>query len=160
EILGLVIITVLSVTAMYLFTGTEPPGGGDEKLVVVATIMPQKEFIEAVAGARAEVTVLVPPGADPHTYEPDPGTLKTVSDADTSYIVGSGLEFETQYLGRLRSTKPDMRIVNTSRGIRFIPTPGGDAQHEDIERTYDPHVWTSPQNAMMMVRNTLGGLET
>ncbi len=159
EILGLVIITVLSVTAMYLFTGTEPPGGGDEKLVVVATIMPQKEFIEAVAGERAEVTVLVPPGADPHTYEPDPGTLKRVSEADAYFIVGSGIEFETQYLDRLRSINPDMLIVNTSRGIRFIPTQGGDEHHEDIESPYDPHVWTSPRNAMIMVRNTLEGLE-
>jgi zinc transport system substrate-binding protein len=44
------------------------PGG----LIVVVTILPLAEMAERIAGERAEIVVLVPPGASPHAYEPRP----------------------------------------------------------------------------------------
>lgn len=151
------VITVVSVAAMYLITSTTSPWSSGDNITVAVTIMPQKEFVEAIAGDRAEVVVLVPEGADPHTYEPEPETLRKVSEARAYFIVGSGIEFENHYLNKIRSMNPRMRIINTSRGIELIPNQGED--HHAAESPYDPHVWTSPRNAMIMVNNTLRGLQ-
>jgi len=155
---AIALITILSVAGMYVFTSetSEEPHQG--KLIVAVTVMPQKEFVEAVTGDRAEVVVLVPEGADPHTYEPEPETLRRVSEARAYFIVGSGLEFENHYLDKIRTLNPSMRIINTSEGIEFIPSSIEDS-HESAESPYDPHVWTSPRNAMVMVNNTLMGLQ-
>jgi zinc transport system substrate-binding protein len=156
--IGLIaLITILSVAAMYIITSATPPSSGGDKLTVAVTIMPQKEFVEAIAGDRAEVVVLVPPGADPHTYEPEPETLRKVSEARAYFIVGSGVEFENHYLNKIRSMNPGMRIINTSRGIELIPNQ--EEYHHAAESPYDPHVWTSPRNAMTMVNNTMKGLQ-
>src|SRR5690606_9983632 len=73
-------------------TGTDRQDDG--KIVVAVTIPPQQEFVERVGGDHVRVVLLVPPGADPHTYEPTPGVLADVSEADLYAVVGSGIEFE------------------------------------------------------------------
>ncbi|RJS87465.1 hypothetical protein CW704_02755 [Candidatus Bathyarchaeota archaeon] len=42
------------------------------RIKAVVTILPQAEFVEKVGGERVQVTIMVPPGASPHTYEPTP----------------------------------------------------------------------------------------
>ena len=65
----------------------------NDKLGVVVTVGPQEEFVKQVGGDRVNVTVMVPQGADPHTYEPLPNQMKQVQDAKIYYTVGSGIEF-------------------------------------------------------------------
>ena len=54
---------------------------GTTPLTVAVTILPQKQFVESIAGEYARVIVLVPPGADPHTHEPTPKQLEDISQA-------------------------------------------------------------------------------
>ncbi|HDI72733.1 MAG TPA: zinc ABC transporter substrate-binding protein, partial [Candidatus Altiarchaeales archaeon] len=65
----------------------------NERLGVVVTILPQADFVEKVGGDRVRVTVMVPPGASPHTYEPTPDQLMEISKARIYFKVGSGVEF-------------------------------------------------------------------
>ena len=52
-----------------------------EKIGVVTTIHPLGEFIEAIGGDKVAVTVMVPPGSEPHTYEPSPSQMRQVAQA-------------------------------------------------------------------------------
>lgn len=133
---GFVIILVLIILAAGCLSETIRPGDGGP--VVAVSILPQAEFIHAIAGDRAEVIVLIPPGANPATYEPTADQLTALSRADIYCTVGSGLPFEQVYVPRLSAANPAMRLVNTSAGIELIDR--------------DPHIWTSPVNAVRMVR--------
>lgn len=117
---------------------------GEEKLVVAVTIPPQEEIVRAVAGDRVDVLVLVPPGSDPHTYEPSPQQVAEASRASLYLAIGRGLlPVEDTLSSRLQSLHPDLVVVDTSSGIGFI----GDGHSRD------PHIWLSPKNAVIMVKN-------
>lgn len=108
---------------------------------------PQEEFVKRVGGDRVNVTVMVPPGADPHTYEPLPSQMKQVQDAQIYFQVGSGIEFELTWMDKLTSMNSQMKVVNSSAGIQLIPNTA------EAEEGSDPHVWVSPRNAKIMVEN-------
>jgi len=60
----------------------------DAAIVVAVTIAPEQEFVERVGGDHVRVVLLVPPGADPHTYEPPPGIL---ADVGGGYVCRGGI---------------------------------------------------------------------
>ena len=114
------------------------------KIQVVVSIPPLADFVESVGKDKVEVTIMVPAGASPHTYEPRPSQLKTVSRAKMYVKVGSGVEFELTWMEKLIGINKEMMVVNSSEGIEVIAN--------------DPHVWLSPANARIMVGNICGGL--
>jgi zinc transport system substrate-binding protein len=122
---------------------TKAPSG---KLSVATTIAPLSEFIRSVGGDEVEVTVVVPPGAEPHTYEPTPSQVRQISDADLYVMNGAGLEFWMETL--IRANK-NLVILDSSLGIDLI-SEGGEG--------YDLHVWVSLRNAKVQVENICQGL--
>ena len=87
------------------------------KLGVIVTILPQAEFVESVGGDKVDVTVMVPPGASPHTYEPTPGQMEELSRAKMYAEVGSGVDVSTgNNVGNSsRSRGPKQQQVTAAR---------------------------------------------
>ena len=111
----------------------------EEKIGVVVSILPLAEFVEQVGKDNVEVTVIVPPGADPHLFELTPVQLKKISQAQLYVEVGSGLNFELTWMDKIKLIYKDMLICNSSIGITLVDK--------------DPHIWLSPRNAKTMVEN-------
>lgn len=116
----------------------------DDVLIIAVSIAPLADFVKSVGGDNVEVTVMVPPGYSPHTYEPTPSQMVKISQADIYVKVGSGVEFEEAWMDDLIAQNSDMHIINCSPGI-------------DITNG-DPHVWNSPVNAQQMVENIYQGM--
>ncbi|WP_135612799.1 metal ABC transporter solute-binding protein, Zn/Mn family [Methanococcoides sp. AM1] len=148
---------------------TEENASQEDVLVVAVSILPQQEFVEKIAGDRINVVVLIPPGASPATHEPTAGQLRDVADARAYFTVGSGLPFENVWLEKIETVNEDMLIVDCSEGIPIIEMH--EEEHEEEQDTevneeetghdhggVDPHIWTSPMNAKIMVENTYLGL--
>ena len=145
--LSLVAVACLLLGLMTAMAGCTDADGemeDNDRIAVVVTIPPQQEFVERVGGDHVRVILLVPPGADPHTYEPAPAVLAAVAEADLYAMVGSGIEFEIAWGEKIAALNPDMTVVNCSQGVEFIAA--------------DPHIWTSPRNAKIMVENIRDGL--
>jgi len=134
-----------------------PADNGTTPLTVAVTILPQKQFVERIAGEHAHVIVLVPWGADPHTHEPTPKQLEDISQASVYFKVGSGIEFERAWMDKLSGVNPRMTVVDTSTGVQLI---SGDQVPDGSEEqgSADPHIWLSPKNAKIVVENTYQGL--
>ena len=111
----------------------------EEKIGVVVTIIPLADFVGQVGKDKVEVTVMVPSGANPHTYEPTPVQLKRISQAQLYVKVGSGIDFELAWMDKIRVINKEMLICDSSQGIKLIDQ--------------DPHIWLSPRNAKIMVQN-------
>lgn len=128
-----------------------------EKIHVTVTVAPLAEFVEQIGGDRVRVTVMVPPGGSPHTYEPKPGQLKGLSRSRLYVKVGSGIEFELVWLDKILSLNRTLTACDSSRGIKLIGMAEGH-HHEkdegvDHHQNSDPHIWTSLSNAVVMVGN-------
>ncbi|MBD3263764.1 MAG: zinc ABC transporter substrate-binding protein [Candidatus Omnitrophica bacterium] len=144
---------IFAILLVCFFPLTVYPQKGEEKVKVSVTILPVAGFVENVGGERVEVMVMIPPGANPHTYEPAPEQLKRLSESRLYVKVGSGIEFELSWLDKLISLNPQMYICDASRGIELIYPDSAGSKCERCGRRADPHIWLSPLKAMKMVEN-------
>jgi len=142
----------------------------EEKISVVVSILPQAEFVERVGEDKVKVTVMVPPGASPHTYEPTRGQLEEISKAKIYAKVGSGIEFELVWMDKIIKMNGEMLVVDCARRVKFIEVSykyeevvvyyeynESDKAQSDL-KGIDPHIWLSPANAKIMVENIYEGL--
>ena len=65
------------------------PGFSQKKLTIVTTMFPQFDFTRAVAGDKADITMLLKPGAESHSYEPTPKDMKKIHKADLFIYTGA-----------------------------------------------------------------------
>ncbi len=127
-----------------------------EKAKVIVSIVPLADFVEAVGRGKVDVSVMIPPGGNPHTYGPTPGQMKEVSRADLYVKVGTDIEFEILWMDKLIALNEEMLICDASKGIKLIVPKehyhtGQEGHHHHGSK--DPHTWLSPVNAIIMVGN-------
>ena len=149
------------------------------KISIFVSIPPQKYHVERIGGDLVAVSVMAEPGADPHTFDPKPQQMVSLSKADIYFALGIG--FEKAWLKKINAVNPGMQIVHTDSGIQKIPmtahqrhgdnarkhpeTPPGSgpgraastgAEHHP--GSLDPHVWLSPPLVMIQARHILNAL--
>ena len=139
-------MVLLALLSLICSCVSQNDGFSSEKIKVVTTIAPLEEFIKSVGGDRVEVSVMVPPGAEPHTFEPTPSQMRQVAEADLYVQNGAGLEF---WMDRILQVNEEMTIIDSSKGIDFI---------SESPEEIDPHIWISLRNAAVQVRNICDGL--
>lgn len=126
--------------------------GAGEKLRVVATTSIVADVVANVGGDRIALTMLVPLGADPHSFQPTPQDMAALADAHVIFASGLGLEAFLKPL--TESADIARRVVYVSDGIS--PLRGEDDAHED--EGGDPHTWFDPDNVIMWARNSRDAL--
>ena len=166
------ILSSLIVT-LFLLSGCIEVSSSD-KLDVLVTIVPQGEMVEIIGGDFVTVTILVPEGQSPHSYEPLPSQMVKVAQANAYFIVGSGIEFEQAYMDVILEQNRDIKVFDCSQNIdikSYNQHYGYEASHEDEgehnqeetgDHDYqgtDPHVWTSPLNVKEMAEIIYEGLK-
>ncbi|MCF4995291.1 metal ABC transporter substrate-binding protein [Pseudomonas syringae] len=116
-----------------------------QKLPVVTSFSILGDMVQQVGGEHIQITNMVGPDADAHTYEPTPDDAKALLNA--KLIFKNGLGFEP-WLDRLvTSTESTATVVTASRGV--IPR----SLDEDGETVPDPHAWHNLANAELYVAN-------
>ena len=123
------------------------PAATPAKPRVVATIYPLWEFSRQVAGARAEAIALVPPGVEPHDWEPSARDVSLVQGAAALVHTGTGVDAWVDKL-LADATGRGAVVVNTSQGLNLIRNGG----------IVDPHVWLDPVLARSQVAAIAAGL--
>ncbi len=134
---------------------------GADKPSVFVSILPQKYFVEQIAGDLVNIHVMVKPGASPATYEPKVSQMKKLAASEIYFAVG--VPFEKAWLERIGGVNPQMRIVRTDAGIeklimeKHLHENEGDEEDDthagntdddraNVEKEgLDPHIWLSPQ---------------
>ena len=153
---------IIAIFAIFLFVGC-----AERKVVVenraVVSIAPLKPLVENILGDDFDITVLVPQGASPETFEPTPKQLRDVETA--RLVFGTGLlEFEQELLHRIARNK---QIINLSQGIELI---AGSCSHSHQSHSttcehghhhahgIDPHIWSSPKALGKMAENAYNAI--
>ncbi|HUF52533.1 MAG TPA: metal ABC transporter substrate-binding protein [Dehalococcoidia bacterium] len=158
----------------------EDDDNGDDTSIRVVTSLPLiTDMVENVAGGRAEVDSLLPPGADPHTYEPSPNDVRKVAEAEIAFA--NGLSLEPGAMGVIEANLPsgaalvELAEVALEMGVEPIegdhdPSDEGDHydedEHADEEDEHaeeeddhgkdahdheggNPHLWLDPVNGAL-----------
>jgi zinc transport system substrate-binding protein len=137
------------------------PKSNDRRELVSVSILPQKYFVDQIAGNILHVNVLVPPGSSPHNYSILPSQMKDLSKSKAWLQIGL-LTFEDALKNKLADINKNMAIVNCSEKI--IPIAGSECKEEGHEHVtneaYDPHIWLAPAESKIIAQNTLKALET
>ncbi len=142
--LSRLIIPLVFFCAISLFA--ESP---EKKLTVAVTLSPYAKIVREIAGNQADVVTLVPPNANPHTFEPRPATLRSFSAASIYLSDGSGLD--AAWLPRFKGVNPGVEIRDISQGVSWMQE---EHSHENGERAeLDPHLWNSPRTALLVAAN-------
>lgn len=124
-----------------------------QKMTIVTTLFPQYDFCRQIVGDKAEVILLLPPGMESHNFEPGIKDIKNVNQCDIFIFTGALMEPWAQNIIETTGTE----IVDVSEHINLCSHEhNGEDHHEHHEK--DPHIWTSPKNAKIMVQNILDAL--
>jgi len=147
----------LTVFLLIVFTSCSGTGEFSEsnRMSVLVTVIPQRYFVEKIAGDLVDVTILIPPGANPAAYELSPSDMRHISGAAVWFTVG--LQRENSWIASLTSLNESMRVVNSVERIQRLPIgrydiPGEEllmeteaSSHGHDPTETDPHVWLSPE---------------
>lgn len=129
-------------------------------LQVYTTIYPLYDFAGKIAGKRAQVHLLLPPGGDTHSWEPSMETLRSLEEADVLIYSGAGLEPWVRKVAAAVAN-PHLKLVEASKGIellRLTGTDGHEGKQDAGHALYDPHIWLDPVRARQQAANIRDGL--
>lgn len=99
---------------------------------IAVSIAPQKALADAIGGDKVNVIAMIPSGASPHSYEPKPSQMLSISKAKAYFTIG--IEFEEAWMGRFHSQNKNMIIFDSTKGIKKIKMAAhrhDKAEHED-----------------------------
>lgn len=110
------------------------------KIKIVTSVFPLMEFARAVAAERGDVSILLPPGAEVHTWQPRPSDILKLGAADLFVYIGEDLEPWAQSI--LKSLKnPSLRILEVSREMTMLIEDEALQGDKHKKTGVDPHVW-------------------
>jgi len=155
-----IVITLMILNLMPVTTYAD-----DTKISITTTLFPQYDFAKAIAGDKADVTMILPLGSESHNYEPSPSDIIAIDSSDMFIYTGDYMEgWVSDIVGNLSDTM----VVDVSKNITLVKEEDehdhdhddddDDDHEEEHHHEYDPHIWTSPINAMTIVDNITDAL--
>ncbi len=156
--------------ALLLLTACAPalPPEDSDRLQIVAAVFPAYDFARSAAGELADVTLLLPPGAESHSYEPTPADILRVQRCDLFiYLGGESDAWVDTVLSAIEPRGETLRMVDcvdlleeeTVEGMQGGHDHDREEEHEEDHDHLgevvgmDEHVWTAPRNAAAITRS-------
>ncbi|WP_426272484.1 metal ABC transporter solute-binding protein, Zn/Mn family [Exiguobacterium sp. R-17] len=163
-------------------SNTDSSTSDDKKTEIYTSTFATAAIAREIGGNQVNVKMIVPPGADPHSYEPTSKQLTEIAKGDLFLLTGTTLEpYSKKIQESLKGT--DVRFVETSKDVTLLESDATLHAHEEEGHTeeehaheeaghddhatdehaheeeehdhgkYDPHVWLDPVNAKAMARS-------
>lgn len=138
--------------------GTAAAQGEAERLSLIATVFPAFDFARQLAGNTADVSLLLPPGSESHSYEPTPQDIIAIQNADLFlYVGGESDQWVEDIVDSMGADAPvTFKLMECVDVVEEEHTASMEAEHDGYEEhsaEMDEHVWTSPKNAMLIVQS-------
>jgi zinc transport system substrate-binding protein len=175
-LLSMILLLIISAAC-----GNKSADKKDGTLNIYTTMYPLEYFTERIGGKHVEVSSIIPPGADAHTYEPSTKKMVEITEGDAFvYNKLESDEFSSSVADTLK--EEDVPIVDAAKGVELAHMEEhedegtheeheGEESHEDHEGeesheneehhehgSLDPHIWLDPVLAQQMADNIYNGL--
>ena len=186
KIFGLILAGAVLITGCTAKTEKKDKGDNTKgKLKVVTTIFPEYDITRAIAKDKVDLELMIKPGVDVHSFTPTPQDIKTVQNSDIFVYGGTEHDKWVENLTKSIDMK-NKKVVKLVDGIQQLEEESVDGmkhehhhddekedQHnhdhkhekkdehdhkDESEKELDPHYWTSPKNAIQMVKTITNAL--
>ena len=150
-------LILLALLAVMLLSGcslsSDKPTDG--KLRIVATIFPAYDFARQIFGDTADVTLLLKPGTESHSYDPSARDIVKIDSCDLFIYNGGESDAWVENILRSADEVNALRMMDAVEAITEEHEDIAEAEHDehDDEVEYDEHIWTSPKNAALIVES-------
>jgi zinc transport system substrate-binding protein len=156
-ILKKTILILITVAAVFFGTGCKQQKNADKrsggKITVTTTIFPAYDFTRQIAGDKVNLAMLLPPGSESHSFEPSPRDIIAIQNSDIFIYAGGNSDRWVERILQSMDTRKIkiLSMVDTVAAVEEEIVEGmEDGDDEGV--AYDEHVWTSPKNAILIVR--------
>jgi zinc transport system substrate-binding protein len=141
------IIPLLAFTFVVLLLVGCGRESSSSKPQVVVSLYPLQDFAQKIGGNMINVVNIVPPGTEPHDFEPSPKDMIKLNKADLVLYNGAGLE---NWIDKALPNIDQQHtyVVNTSKKISLTKAKNSEVRH----RVYDPHIWLNPFMAQQQAK--------
>ena len=165
-ILIIIAVVIVATAGFFLFKGGESKKQeNNSKIKVVSSNFASYDFLRAIIGdnKNVELTFLLGPGKDTHSYDPTAQDLIKIQNADLFVYIGGEMEkWSEKVLESLENT--DQKVICIADDIEKIEEKEVDGaaaaeEEEEEEGAFDEHIWTSPANAIKMVETLEKAME-
>ena len=169
--LSLALIAVVALSACAPAATPQPAAdsASGAQLKVLATTALVGDAVRVVGGDKIDLTVLLPAGADPHSYEASPQDVAAISNASVVFANGAHLEEWLEPV--IENAGAADKLVEVSDGITLLDLSDeeeaaeaaehdeeGAAAESEEAHAGNPHVWTDPNNIIVWVQNIAAAL--
>lgn len=127
----------------------------DGKLQIVTTIFPAYDFARRVFGDTADITLLLKPGMESHSYDPSARDIVTIDGCDLFIYNGGESDAWVENILKSADEVNALRMMDAVEAIAENHESIAEADHDEHEHDeeYDEHIWTSPKNAALIVES-------
>ncbi len=148
------ILLIIIIASLFLISGCgQEQAGKSDKISIITTLYPLYEFSNAVGGEKADVLLLLPPGTEPHAYDPKPSDIRKIANADIFVYIGDDMEpWAKDILSGVDN--PGLIVIDSSHGLEMRTHEGGHG-HGD----HDPHIWLDFENDKHIITLIADALE-
>lgn len=159
-----ILITLLIIVSL-VGCSSERVKVDNDKIQIMTTLFPQYDFAKQIVKDKGEVSLLLPPGVEAHSYEPTPQDVVKIRKADVFIYTSEHMEpWAVKMVEDIGSE--NLKVINLSEGLSLIDIDHDDHDHDDDHDDHDhehvdgkdPHTWLDPVYAQQMVKNIMEGL--
>ena len=160
-----IILLLITLTVLFGITAcnknrsavTRNAGG---RIDITVTNFPPYDFVRQIAGDRVNLTMLLPPGSESHSFEPSPRDIITIQNSDIFIYTGGESDGWIDRIFESMNTD-NMKIIAMIETVDAVEEEIVEGMEEEEEEdgdgdegeiAYDEHVWTSPQNVILIVQ--------
>lgn len=152
------ILTAVVLSAAF-FGGCAPKAvnqiDNNGKIKVSTTINPVDQLVHLIGKDKVETSRMVPPGSEPHDFEPTIKDMGLLTETKLLFINGLGMETWVDKAVENSGNK-DLKIIDLSTGVDLIPLEGHEDETEEAHADHgdnDPHIWLSLDALVIMAEN-------
>jgi zinc transport system substrate-binding protein len=135
----IIIVIILASYSLFVAFPRKVNDNNYQKPSVAATIFPLYDIVKNIAGNEIDVSLILPPGASPHTFEPTPTILREMKKAQTVFMIGHGIDDWAKSL-----VEDSNKILAVDNGITLRPN--------------DPHYFLTGENAILISQTVADSL--
>lgn len=149
------IFLLVSVAILFASCGSNKgTQSNNSAAVITVSILPERTFVQKIAGDDFEINLLIPPGSSPAAYTLLPSQLKDIARSALWLRIGY-IGFEQSWKDKIEQANTKMKVVNLSEGLDLIAEE--EEQHGDHIHLdgVDPHTWLSPRLVKQMAKTIL-----
>jgi zinc transport system substrate-binding protein len=149
-------IAIIAAVVVVMAKGGTQQKTDNGKLNVSVTSFTAYDFVRQIAGDKVNLTFLLNPGEEMHSYDPNPQDLSTIQNSDLFIYIGGETEvWAEEILETLDvSDVKVLRLMDTVNLEEEQEVDGAEEEEEEEEEgAFDEHIWTSPANSIKMLQS-------